>query len=229
MQLPRGLLGIGARPAFFAGAGEPSPGGPALGLPGPGPLVGPQTGGGLTIRGPHGQTLIIERNPSGPGFLMVPQAGAPTGVVPAFHPQFGAQPLEVIPSQRGGGQPLEVIPSQQGGGQPLEVIPSQQGGQPLEIIPSQGGQMPEQIPIITSQQPVGAAQPGPQPGASCESCLQSFATQVCPQCGGEMPQQQPQAAPAPQPQACVRLCGPVELINQIAGQAQAAGAEVTGG
>jgi len=214
MELPKGLLGIGgARPTFFAGAGEPAPGGPALGLPGPGPVVGPQTGG-LRIPGPHGETLVIQRNPGGPGFLVVPQGGAPTAAGLAFRPQFGGQPLEVIPSQRGG-QPLEVIP--------------QQGGQPLEIIPSQGGQMPEQIPVITSQQPVGAAQPGPQTGGSCQSCLQNFAVQVCPQCGGEMPQPQPAPAPAPQPQACVRLCGPVELINQIAGQAQAAGAEVTGG
>jgi hypothetical protein len=229
MELPKGLLGIGARPQFFAGAGEPAPGGPALGLPGPGPLVGPQTGG-LRIPGPHGETLVIERNPAGPGFLVVPQAGAPTTPVPAFRPQFGGQPLEVIPSQQGGGQPLEVIPSQHGGGQPLEVIPSQHGGgQPLEVIPNQGGNMPTEIPIITSQQPVGGAQPGPQPGGSCEACLQNFAVQVCPQCGGEMPQHAPQPAPAPAPQACVRLCGPVELINQIAGQAQAAGAEVTGG
>jgi len=216
MQLPRGLLGIGARPAFFAGAGEPSPGGPALGLPGPGPLVGPQTGG-LRIPGPHGETLVMQRNPGGPGFLIVPQGGAPTAVVPAFHPQLGAQPFELIPSQQGGGQPLELIPSQQG------------GGQPLEIIPQQGGQMPEQIPIITSQQPVGAAQPGPQLGGSCQTCLQNFAVQVCPQCGGELPQQQPQPAPAPQPQACIRLCGPVNLINEISAQAQEAGAEVTGG
>jgi hypothetical protein len=217
MELPKGLLGIGARPSFFAGAGEPAPGGPALGLPGPGPLVGPQTGG-LRIPGPHGETLVIQRNPTGPGFVVVPQGGAPqpTLEVPACRPQFG-------------GQPLEVIPSQQGGGQPLDVIPQQGGGQPLEVIPSQGGQMPEQIPIITSQRPVGGAQPAPQAGGSCETCLQNFAVQVCPQCGGEMPQQQPQPPPAPQPQACVRLCGPVELINQIAGEAQAAGAEVTGG
>jgi hypothetical protein len=214
MELPKGLLGIGARPTFFAGAGEPAPGGPALGLPGPGPLVGPQTGG-LRIPGPRGETLVMQRNPAGPGFLVVPQGGASTAIVPALRPQFGGQPLEVIPSQQGGGQPLDIIP--------------QQGGQPLEIIPHQGGNMPEQIPIITSQQPLGAAQPGPQPGGSCETCLQNFAVQVCPQCGGEMPQQQPAPAPAPQPQACVRLCGPVELINQIAGQAQAAGAEVTGG
>jgi len=224
MQLPKGLLGIGSRPAFFAGGGEPVAGGPALGLPGPGPLMGPHT---WLIQGPHGQLEKIEANPTGPGLVLVPQGGAPTAVVPAFHPQFGAQPLEVIPSQQGGGQPLEMIPSQQGGGQPLEVIPSQQGGQPLEIIPSQGGgQMPEQIPVITSQQPLNAAHPGPQPGASCETCLQSFAVQVCPQCGGEMPH--PQPTPAPAPQACIRLCGPVTLINEISAQAQEAGAEVTG-
>jgi len=88
--------------------------------------------------------------------------------------------------------------------------------------------MPEQIPVITSQQPLNAAHPGPQPGPSCETCLQSFAVQVCPQCGGEMPQQQPQPAPAPAPQACIRLCGPVTLINEISAQAQEAGAEVTG-
>ena len=201
MELPKGLLGIGRRPAFFAGPGEPAPGGPALGLPGPGPLVGPQTGG-LSIPGPHGETLVIQRNPAGPGFLVVPQGGAPTAALPAFRPQFG--------------------------GQPLEVIPQQGGGQPLEIVPYQGGNMPSEIPIITSQRPVGAAQPGPQPGGSCESCLQSFAVQVCPQCGGEMPQQQPQPAPAPPPQACIRLCGPMNLINEIARQAQDAGAEVTG-
>ena len=225
MQLPKGLLGIGSRPAFFAGGGEPVAGGPALGLPGPGPLMGPHT---WLIQGPHGLEKI-EPNPAGPGLVLVPQGGAPTAALPAFRPQFGGQPLEVIPSQQGGGQPLDMIPSQQGGGQPLEVIPSQHGGgQPLEIIPSQGGQMPEQIPIITSQQPLGAAQPGPQVGGSCESCLQSFAVQVCPQCGGEVPQQQPQPAPAPAPQACIRLCGPVTLINEISAQAQEAGAEVTG-